>query len=150
MASMILRYVTLILGAFFVAFVDLVTKHAFFGKQLALFGSFIRIEEHSNYGISFNIPIPSWISVGIAVLVIGMIFWTYKKHHYHKSTIISIALILLIGGIIGNAYDRIVFGYVRDWFAIYRSIFNLADICIIMGMGMGYIALRKDAALPFA
>ncbi len=47
----------------------------------------------------------------------------------------------LIGGGIGNIYDRIVYGSVTDFlhmdFVLFRTgIFNLADVSIMVGIGL--------------
>ena len=52
-----------------------------------------------------------------------------------------IGLGILLGGIVGNLLDRVLFGYVRDFLDIYIfkynfPIFNIADICIVLGVIM--------------
>lgn len=66
------------------------------------------------------------------------------------STLEKISYIFLTGGIIGNLIDRIIYGYVVDYlrFIIFDynfPIFNLADICITIGVILLIInMLRKE------
>lgn len=66
------------------------------------------------------------------------------------STLEKISYIFLTGGIIGNLIDRIIYGYVVDYlrfiiFGYNFPIFNLADICITIGVILLIInMLRKE------
>ena len=66
------------------------------------------------------------------------------------STLEKIYMIFLTGGIIGNLIDRIIYGYVVDYlrfiiFGYNFPIFNLADICITIGVILLIInMLRKE------
>ena len=65
----------------------------------------------------------------------------YKKKKY------NIEFALIIGGLIGNLIDRIVFGYVIDYigviiFKYYFPIFNIADALIVIGAII--LLFRKD------
>lgn len=49
------------------------------------------------------------------------------------------ALGLILGGTVGNLYDRVVFNGVRDFLYFYRvewPVFNVADCCLVVGAGM--------------
>jgi signal peptidase II len=72
------------------------------------------------------------------VLLMGLYF-IMTKARLSKLTIIGAAFV--IGGGLGNLYDRIVFGSVTDFlhidFIIFQTgIFNLADVSIMFGMAM--------------
>ena len=60
----------------------------------------------------------------------------------------AIALALIIGGAIGNVYDRLAYGYVVDfldfhWAGIHFPAFNIADTGISIGaMMMGIDMIR--------
>jgi len=52
---------------------------------------------------------------------------------------LSAALGLILGGTIGNLYDRAVFGGVRDFMYFYYiewPVFNFADCCLVVGAGL--------------
>ena len=84
----------------------------------------------------------------IGVLVIFYIFNYLIKDK--MSTLEKISNIFLTGGIIGNLIDRIIYGYVVDYlrfiiFGYNFPIFNLADICITIGVILLIInMLRKE------
>ena len=49
------------------------------------------------------------------------------------------ALGLILGGTIGNLYDRLVFGGVRDFLYFYKiewPVFNVADCCLVVGAAL--------------
>jgi len=62
---------------------------------------------------------------------------------------LCIALGLILGGTLGNLYDRIVFGGVRDflhWRVPDWPVFNLADCCLVIGAGL--LLLQAFRAQP--
>lgn len=79
------------------------------------------------------------ILTGLPLLFLGYgIFYLYSKSNLPLS--FQIALCFLIGGGIGNLYDRIVYGSVTDFmhldFKIFQTgVFNFADISIMIGVG---------------
>ena len=55
---------------------------------------------------------------------------------------------LLLGGILGNLFDRIIHGYVIDYislnlFGYHFPIFNFADICIVLSVILIFISQVK-------
>lgn len=65
---------------------------------------------------------------------------------------LSIALGLILGGTLGNLYDRIVFNGVRDFLHFYKidwPVFNFADCCLVVGAALLLIqALFTPADKP--
>jgi lipoprotein signal peptidase len=50
-----------------------------------------------------------------------------------------VALGLILGGTVGNLFDRLVFGGVRDFLYFYKidwPVFNVADCCLVVGAGI--------------
>ncbi|MCA9391086.1 MAG: signal peptidase II [Candidatus Magasanikbacteria bacterium] len=129
------RWLSLGAGAFLFFALDLYTKISFFCRELGIIGQLIRFERHENHGLSFNIPVPGFVPLLVAVIAITVCVIYFDKNQVSLSLGQKVALALFIGGTLGNAFDRYTLGYVRDWFAIYRSIFNLADIFILLGLG---------------
>jgi len=78
-----------------------------------------------------------WFFTVIAIGVsIGIVIWLKRLPADHRLTAISLALIL--GGAIGNVWDRIVLGHVIDFIDVYYATyhwpaFNIADSAITVG-----------------
>ncbi len=81
-----------------------------------------------------------WLFTFIAISVSSvMTVWLMKLKEHEKW--LSAALALVIGGAIGNLYDRIAYGHVVDfihmhWGEHYFPAFNIADSAITLGAGM--------------
>ena len=74
-----------------------------------------------------------------AVVSVALVIWL-KRLKAHE-TWLAIALALVLGGALGNLYDRVVLGYVVDFISVhyqryYFPAFNLADAAITLGAGM--------------
>ncbi|RZK23928.1 MAG: signal peptidase II [Flavobacterium sp.] len=77
---------------------------------------------------------------GLPILFLGYgLYFLFSKRNLQTS--VQIALCFLIGGGIGNLYDRIVHGSVTDFmhmnfYFFETGIFNFADISIMIGVGI--------------
>jgi len=77
------------------------------------------------------------ISLIIIFVIICLIIWLYKSNFFSE----KIALSIVIGGAIGNLYDRIKFNAVPDFIDLHYNdfhwfIFNVSDIVITIGIIM--------------
>ncbi len=98
--------------------------------------------DHHNYGLLFDIPAPTWLIVGVSVAVLMAVFANYGRRMLVEPHT-AFAVGLLAGGAIGNGYDRVVFGFVRDWILLFgRSAFNIADVAI--GLGIVLLAVSSN------
>ena len=88
----------------------------------------------------------------ILFLIIFMLIALALLFHYSSKFINNnrntIAFSLVIGGLIGNLIDRVFNGYVIDFLDFYifkydYPVFNIADICIVIGMLLLIIAILK-------
>tara|TARA_B100000767_G_C19589043_1_gene460618 strand:- start:62 stop:547 length:486 start_codon:yes stop_codon:yes gene_type:complete len=82
-----------------------------------------------NESIIYNIIT---IIIGIIILVILIMIWK-------KKNIQSFFLALIVGGALGNFYDRIIYGAVPDFIDLHYLdfhwfVFNVADIFITIGI----------------
>nr|WP_144823819.1 signal peptidase II [Marinobacter piscensis] len=93
-----------------------------------------------------------WFFVALALVVsVVLTGWLRKLRHHETWTAIAIALIL--GGAIGNVYDRVVHGYVVDFLHFYWQdwhfpAFNLADTAITIGAAMMILDVFRKPADP--
>jgi len=73
----------------------------------------------------------------IALVVVSILLW--KNHHAQVATGVGLALIM--GGALGNLWDRLARGRVVDFLLFYVKryqwpVFNLADSAIVVGAGL--------------
>lgn len=71
-----------------------------------------------------------------ALVLIGLCIMLIVSIRKKESKVLLIALAMVIGGAIGNMYDRIVLGYVVDYFdfrVINFAVFNVADVFVVCG-----------------
>lgn len=132
----------LLVSASVALFLDLLTKALIFPK-MGLFNEtgffvgnrFLAFTAHANRGATFDavVPVPVLIAVSSAFLIgAGVLFFRHPEWSRNKVTVTFAGL--LVGGAVGNLYDRAALGYVRDWIMLFRtSILNLADMFIIIG-----------------
>lgn len=81
----------------------------------------------------------------IALLIIYFLFIRNKKLTKLETIIYG----MLIGGIIGNLIDRILYGYVIDFFdfklfSYNYPVFNIADCCIVIAVILLIIDVVKE------
>jgi len=107
---------------------------------------FFRITHTENRGAAFGLfaESPSEWKVAllivysvVALLIVSSLLW--KNSHSLNTTGIGLALIL--GGAIGNLWDRLVSGHVVDFLLFYVGsyqwpVFNFADSAIVVGAGL--------------
>jgi signal peptidase II len=108
-------------------------------------GGLILITYVRNTGAAFgllanqNLLIIFTVLVGIAAIAL------YYAHPLVQTLWLRLSLSLLLGGAIGNLIDRLRFGYVIDFIDLrVWPVFNIADSCITVGVGMmAYYLLFK-------
>ncbi|MBI2806849.1 MAG: signal peptidase II [Planctomycetes bacterium] len=76
------------------------------------------------------------VSVLAAIFIVGWV----TRAHVAQDRFLCLALGLILGGTLGNLYDRIVFHGVRDFLHWYYEThvwpdFNIADCCLVCGAG---------------
>lgn len=84
------------------------------------------------------------------VVIIALLIWLLRLSPQQKWTASALACIL--GGAIGNVWDRFMYGYVIDFINIHIQnwhlfgVFNIADIAISLGavLMMGLLLLKKE------
>jgi signal peptidase II len=105
-----------------------------------------------NYGALFGMGgghkgNANYIFAGISFFAAAMIVVWMTRPTARIDRWLCMALGLILGGALGNFYDRIVFGGVRDFLYFYKvewPVFNVADCGLVVGVGI----LLLQAAVP--
>ncbi|HTX86784.1 MAG TPA: signal peptidase II [Candidatus Nanoarchaeia archaeon] len=133
----------IILAVFFVIldrFLKALSLKGFFDAPIPLIGNFFSLNFVRNYYIAFSLPFSGPILtalIGIIILIL-LIYWLklfipFFKNSTSNSLLLPLTILLL--GAILNFTDRILYGFVIDYFYLkYFTIFNLADIMIVAGV----------------
>ncbi|TPV56021.1 lipoprotein signal peptidase [Aestuariibacter sp. GS-14] len=110
--------------------------------QLAPFFNFTYVH---NYGAAFSFLHGAggwqrWFFTAIAIAVSVVILW-WLKQTPKQQKLLPVAFSFILGGAIGNVYDRIAHGYVIDFLDFYVNdwhwpAFNLADSAIFVGAAL--------------
>ena len=114
--------------------------------DIQIIPGFFRLTHLENRGAAFGLfaDSPSEWKIGLLVLfsvvalvVVSALLW--KNSHSMSSTGFGLALIL--GGAIGNLWDRLATGHVTDFLLFYVGryqwpAFNVADSAIVIGAGL--------------
>ena len=140
-----------LLIALVVVLLDRWTKHIV-AKRISLYShvqviaGFFSLTHTENTGAAFSLFADSnahWktamliVFSMIALIVVSVLLW--KNHHAHVAT--GIGLSLIMGGALGNLWDRLARGRVVDFLLFYVKryqwpVFNLADSAIVVGAGL--------------
>ncbi len=96
------------------------------------FGMFASEQGSNRLLIAFSLAIMAFV---------GFLLWKAVRHPESEHWTMRAALSLVLGGAIGNLYDRIVFGSVTDfldffWGSHHFPIFNIADGAITSGAAL--------------
>jgi signal peptidase II len=103
-----------------------------------------------NYGFSYGLfpasgPEGTAILASLQMLAIALLgWWLWVSQH----RLLGLGLGLVIGGALGNLVDRLIYGWVADFFHFYALgydwyVFNMADVAITAGVAV----LMYDALL---
>lgn len=116
------------------------------GYDIPIIPGVFRLSHVLNTGAAFslleNLP-PNGVRLGLITfsVIAAIIVFTMLWRTGRTFTLTSVALALILGGALGNLYDRIRFHHVVDFLAVkivhYNwPDFNVADSCIVIGAGL--------------
>ncbi len=120
------------------AIVDSMTLH-----QSIPVTSFFSLTYVHNTGAAFSLLSDAggwqrWLFSGLAAVVsVVMVVWISRLQKHE--TLLAVSLSLVLGGAIGNLFDRVAYGYVIDFLDVYYQdmhwpAFNIADSAICIGV----------------
>ena len=116
----------------------LVSNYLILGQTTKIINNFFYLTYVQNTGAAFSILIGYRYILIIITLIFLYYLYKYTKKQTNPNKLAILSHGLLLGGIIGNLIDRIIYGYVIDYldFMIFNynfPIFNLADTFIAIG-----------------
>lgn len=130
--------------------VDLVTKYVFDavladGETLKVVPFLFNFKLVHNFGAAWGIMAGKQVFlIGLSIVFLAIFVFYYIKEP-NKTWLLNVTFGFLFAGCLGNLYDRIVFGYVRDFiqFDFWQSfpIFNFADVALCLGVVLFVIYL---------
>jgi signal peptidase II len=107
---------------------------AYLDERVALLGPWIGLFPAQNRGIAFGISLPlPLLTILIPLALIAVACAAVQA----KTPWSRVAFGLILGGAIGNIFDRFPDGTVTDFIQVGAfPLFNIADSCITIGAGM--------------
>mgnify|MGYP005650403555 FL=1 len=108
-------------------------------NELTVFFNLVHVR---NYGAAFSFLSEAggwqrWFLASVsAVASMVIVYWIKKSDE--KKYLETFSLIIILGGALGNFYDRLILGYVIDfldfhWSGVHFPAFNIADTAITIG-----------------
>ena len=124
----------------------LVATHLTMYSHIQIIPGFFRLTHTENTGAAFSLFADSpshWktaLLIGFSVAAMIVVFVLLWKQR-HPLSLTGIALSLILGGAIGNLWDRVARGRVVDFLLFYVKqyqwpVFNLADSAIVVGASL--------------
>jgi len=138
---------------------DQVSKF-YFQSNLSLYQQMVVIPDYFSWTLAYNTGAAfsfladgsgwqRWLFALIAVVVSAVLLVWLKRLGRHENWL-AVALVLVLGGALGNLYDRMVLGHVIDFVLVhyqnqwYFPAFNLADSAITVGAVMLALDMFKS------
>ena len=139
--------------------IDLTSK-VYFDNALQMYQQIVVIPDLFSWTLAYNTGAAfsfladsagwqRWLFALIAV-VVSAVLVVWLKRLGRNDTWLAIALALILGGALGNLYDRIVYGHVVDFILVhwqnrwYFPAFNFADSAICVGAVMLALDMFKS------
>jgi len=127
---------------------SLVAAQVAYGTEVPVIGHLVGITNVRNSGAAFGVA-PAGASLFLLasiVVAVGLVVYVVRTPGTPATDAV---LGLILGGTLGNGFDRIVFGTVTDFINVhFWPVFNVADSAISTGVVLliaGYL-LRKPSA----
>ena len=125
---------------------NLVAAQVPFGTEIPVVGHLVAITNVHNAGAAFGL-VPAgagFFLVASVVVAIGLVVYVART----PSNLWTGAVLgLILGGTLGNGFDRIVHGTVTDFVNVhFWPVFNVADSAIsigVVGLAAGYLLHRN-------
>lgn len=133
---------SLVVGSFAADYFSKLWALTHLGRQTIRVNELMNFHLAFNYGAAFSFLSNEsgwqrWFFIGLAIVV--SLWLAYSLIFDSLNGLTRLGFSLILGGALGNVYDRIVHGYVVDFIHLHYQqynfpIFNLADVAITIGV----------------
>lgn len=126
------------------------TAHLAFAPPMMVVGDLVQFTYTRNSGIAFGLlagrNFPLWVFSALAAVIVLVLF----SRHALMTLPRQLSLAFILGGAIGNLIDRAATGEVVDfiylqWRGHGFPVFNVADICVNVGVILFALAWTRDS-----
>ena len=128
---------------------NLITENIPYGTETPAVDHLVWITNIHNSGAAFGLAPAFAIIFLLASVAVSIGLIVYVVTH-NNAPVLDAILGLVLGGTIGNGYDRIVFGTVTDFIAVhFWPVFNVADSAVSVGVvliALGYFVRAQPRA----
>ena len=125
----------------------LIDQTFYIGKIISIIPNFFYVTKVYNTGAAWSIfEGYRFVLIGISIIALAILIFYEKEFKNNFRNIVAFSLIY--GGLLGNLVDRLIYGYVIDYFKILLGsydfpIFNLADMAIVSGFILLIYAIMR-------
>ena len=104
-----------------------------------------------------------WLFVCFSILAVGVGLWIFARWTRSTMTLAHVGIALVLAGGLGNLYDRLFVGAVRDFLhmlprwnlpfglawpggatEVFPWVFNIADVSLLLGLALLYLHSRRE------
>ncbi len=128
------------------------------GEKVSVIADYLVLTQVENRGafLSLGDELPGYLNITLlqvlpAFILLAALIFLFRNERLNS--IVAVSLAFILGGGIGNLYDRITSGSVtdfifRDFYLFRTGIFNMADVSIMIGaLVLMYLNLRGKPML---
>lgn len=118
---------------------SLIVRYCAPGPCRQIIPNFLNWTYERNIHGAFGLFGSSKVMLIVMAVIVLVLFWLSFREAAQRSLTVRIAFGMIVGGAIGNIVDRFHYGYVIDFIDFYRiwpNIFNVADSCITIAVGL--------------
>jgi signal peptidase II len=134
----------------------LIQKRFDLNESISVIDGLFNITYVRNTGVAFGIFDPlslpaKSVLLSVFTAVAAVVVITYSVRSSLRNRLLQFALALVLGGALGNLYDRLVYGYVVDFLEFYVRTyhwpsFNVADSAISIGVILLALEILRNEA----
>ena len=134
----------------------LIQKRFDLNESISIIDGFFNITYVRNTGVAFGIFDPASlpaksILLSLFTVLAAVVVIAYSVRSPIQNRLLQVALALILGGALGNLYDRLAYGYVVDFIELYAGAyhwpsFNVADSAISIGVALLALEILRNEA----